>query len=158
MSLFPSRRLFSRQISTRADFYKRVERTLFDIQNAGTFKSERVIKSPQDSNITVGNGGEVINFCANNYLGLCNDPSIKEAAKQAIDSYGAGLGSVRFICGTQVLLTYLHHNQQLSFCRIFTKHLRRRFPIFIGQRILSCTAVVLMQMLASSKLSLAKAT
>lgn len=72
-----------------------------DIKTAGTFKTERIIRSPQTDSILVGQR-EVINFCANNYLGLCNNESIKKAAHEAIDKYGAGLGSVRFICGTQV--------------------------------------------------------
>lgn len=92
-------RLFS---TSRSGFYKRIESTLQEIKAAGTFKSERIITSPQSGDIVVGDGAKVVNFCANNYLGLCNDPSIKEAAKTAINEYGAGLGSVRFICGTQV--------------------------------------------------------
>ena len=66
----------------------------------GLFKAERVITSPQKADIAVGDG-QVLNFCANNYLGLANHPVLREAAKEAIDRYGFGMASVRFICGTQ---------------------------------------------------------
>ena len=71
-----------------------------DAHKAGTFKVERVIDNAQDMSITSG-GRQVINFCANNYLGLANDPRVTQAAKNAIDSHGFGMASVRFICGTQ---------------------------------------------------------
>jgi len=71
------------------------------IRQAGTFKDERVIVSPQSADITVQGGQEVLNFCANNYLGLSDDPALIEAAKAALDSHGFGMSSVRFICGTQ---------------------------------------------------------
>eukprot|EP00736_Rhodelphis_marinus_P012778 Rmarinus@m.21073 len=75
------------------------------IEDAGTFKRERVITSPQSSAITVqspdGETKEVINFCANNYLGLSNHPALVQAAKESLDTHGFGLSSVRFICGTQ---------------------------------------------------------
>jgi glycine C-acetyltransferase len=70
------------------------------MKEAGTYKAERVISSPQLAEITT-NGKHVLNFCANNYLGLSNDPRIKEAAKRTLDSHGFGMSSVRFICGTQ---------------------------------------------------------
>lgn len=95
-------RLSTRTLTTRADFYRRIQGSLSDIERAGTLKPERVITSPQSGDIKVG-AKQVVNFCANNYLGLCNDASIKETSKKAIDEYGAGLGSVRFICGTQDL-------------------------------------------------------
>lgn len=72
-----------------------------DIENAGLYKKERIITSPQGADITVQGGKEVINFCANNYLGLSADPKVIAAAKEAMDSHGYGLSSVRFICGTQ---------------------------------------------------------
>ncbi len=72
------------------------------IRDAGTFKEERVITSPQSAAISVP-AGEVINFCANNYLGLADDPGIIAAAKEALDERGFGMASVRFICGTQDL-------------------------------------------------------
>lgn len=71
------------------------------IEEAGTWKKERVIVSSQESEITVSSGSHVLNFCANNYLGLSNDPRVNEAAKRTIDNRGFGLSSVRFICGTQ---------------------------------------------------------
>ena len=74
---------------------------LDEIRSAGLFKAERVIVSPQGSTIRVGDGQEVLNLCANNYLGLADDPRIVAAAKQALDRWGYGLASVRFICGTQ---------------------------------------------------------
>lgn len=75
---------------------------LSGIRDAGLYKSERPIESPQQVRIRVG-GKEVLNFCANNYLGLSNHPKIKEAAKKGIDDFGFGLSSVRFICGTQTI-------------------------------------------------------
>lgn len=73
-----------------------------DIKVAGTFKTERVITSPQKSKISVeGMEKKVLNFCANNYLGLSANEEIKDSAKKALDDYGSGLSSVRFICGTQ---------------------------------------------------------
>jgi len=74
---------------------------LNEIQSAGLYKKERVITTPQGAAIKTSDGKEVINFCANNYLGLSSHPKVIEAAKQAIDSHGYGMSSVRFICGTQ---------------------------------------------------------
>jgi glycine C-acetyltransferase len=71
------------------------------IREAGLYKNERIIVSDQAANITVSTGEEVLNFCANNYLGLSNNSELIEAAKSAMDQYGFGLSSVRFICGTQ---------------------------------------------------------
>ncbi|WP_113701409.1 glycine C-acetyltransferase [Nonomuraea lactucae] len=74
--------------------------TLVEINEAGLLKPERVITTPQSSNVSVA-GREVLNFCANNYLGLADHPAVIEAAKQALDRWGFGMASVRFICGTQ---------------------------------------------------------
>jgi glycine C-acetyltransferase len=74
---------------------------LAEIEKAGLYKRERIIISPQGADIKVSDGKEVINFCANNYLGLSSHPRVTEAAKAAIDSHGFGMSSVRFICGTQ---------------------------------------------------------
>ena len=74
---------------------------LADIDAAGLYKLERVITSPQDAEITLDDGSKVLNFCANNYLGLSSHPRVVEAAKRAIDTHGFGMSSVRFICGTQ---------------------------------------------------------
>ncbi|MDC7994917.1 glycine C-acetyltransferase [Altibacter sp. HG106] len=72
-----------------------------DIKEAGLYKKERVITSPQGAAITIDTGEEVINFCANNYLGLSSHPEVIQAAKDTLDSHGFGMSSVRFICGTQ---------------------------------------------------------
>lgn len=74
---------------------------LKEIEEAGLFKRERIITSPQAAEIKVSTGAEVLNFCANNYLGLSSHPKVLEAAKATIDTHGFGLSSVRFICGTQ---------------------------------------------------------
>jgi len=75
--------------------------TLEEIRAAGLYKSERVIASPQQGNIRVAGGQEVLNLCANNYLGLADHPRVVAAAKDALDRWGYGMASVRFICGTQ---------------------------------------------------------
>ena len=80
-----------------------VEATLGEIRDAGLYKPERVITSPQGARITVQGGREVLNFCANNYLGLSSDPRVIAAAKRSYDAWGFGLSSVRFICGTLAL-------------------------------------------------------
>lgn len=81
-------------------FYSRLQNELSDIQTSGLFKNERRIDSVQGAEIMV-NGKKVLNFCANNYLGLSSDPKVVEAAKKTIDERGYGMSSVRFICGTQ---------------------------------------------------------
>jgi len=78
-----------------------LENELAEIENAGLYKRERIITTPQGADIKVQGGKEVINFCANNYLGLSSHPKVIEAAKHAIDTHGYGMSSVRFICGTQ---------------------------------------------------------
>jgi len=78
-----------------------LEQELQDLREAGLFKSERIIASPQGAEIALASGKEVLNFCANNYLGLSAHPAVIEAAKEAIDTHGFGMSSVRFICGTQ---------------------------------------------------------
>jgi glycine C-acetyltransferase len=84
-----------------ASVQQEISGELDEIRSAGLFKAERVIVSPQGSSIRVGDGKEVLNLCANNYLGLADDPAVVAAAKQALDRWGYGLASVRFICGTQ---------------------------------------------------------
>lgn len=78
-----------------------LEQELQEIRDAGLYKVERIITTPQGAHIRTTQGAEVLNFCANNYLGLSSHPAVIEAAKAAIDSHGFGLSSVRFICGTQ---------------------------------------------------------
>jgi glycine C-acetyltransferase len=77
--------------------------TLDEIRAAGLFKAERIISSPQSAEITLDDGSSVLNFCANNYLGLADHPDLIQAAKDALDTHGFGMASVRFICGTQDL-------------------------------------------------------
>ncbi|GMR15213.1 MAG: glycine C-acetyltransferase [Gammaproteobacteria bacterium] len=81
----------------------RLNKTLAEIRAAGLYKAERVITTPQSVEIRVQSGEEVLNFCANNYLGLANHPEVIAAAHKALDEHGFGLASVRFICGTQDL-------------------------------------------------------
>ena len=78
-----------------------LEKEIQEIKSAGLFKNERVITSAQGAEITTSDGDKVLNFCANNYLGLSSHPRVIQAAKDAIDSHGYGMSSVRFICGTQ---------------------------------------------------------
>ncbi|MBK6860494.1 MAG: glycine C-acetyltransferase [Saprospiraceae bacterium] len=83
------------------DIRKQLADELQAIESAGLYKKERTITSPQGAVIQTKEGGEVLNFCANNYLGLSSHPDVIQAAKDAIDHYGYGMSSVRFICGTQ---------------------------------------------------------
>ena len=78
-----------------------LEKEIAAIREAGLYKKERVITTPQGADIETADGNEVINFCANNYLGLSSHPRVIEAAKKAIETHGFGMSSVRFICGTQ---------------------------------------------------------
>ena len=80
---------------------QKLDRSLAEIKEAGLYKNERIITSPQAAEIRISTGDSVINLCANNYLGLSSHPKVIEAAKKAIDSHGYGMSSVRFICGTQ---------------------------------------------------------
>jgi len=82
-------------------FQPQIQKEIEGIKEAGLYKNERVITSPQGPEITTDTGKTVLNFCANNYLGLSSHPKVIEAAKKAIDSHGFGMSSVRFICGTQ---------------------------------------------------------
>ena len=90
----------SKYIEMNASFVKRIAAELEEIRTAGLFKTERIIASPQGAEITV-NGKQVLNFCANNYLGLSSHPKVTLAAHKTIDHRGYGMSSVRFICGTQ---------------------------------------------------------
>ncbi|MBK6729887.1 MAG: glycine C-acetyltransferase [Bacteroidetes bacterium] len=80
---------------------QRLQKEITEIKDAGLYKNERIIASPQGADIVLADGSKVINFCANNYLGLSSHPKVIEAAKKYIDSHGFGMSSVRFICGTQ---------------------------------------------------------
>ena len=84
-----------------AAFDQQLAHTLDEIRQAGLYKTERIITTPQDAHIKVAGGREVLNMCANNYLGLADHPALIAAAKEALDTHGFGMASVRFICGTQ---------------------------------------------------------
>jgi len=90
------------------NFVNRIEKEVEEIRGSGLYKTERTITSPQAAEITV-NGKTVLNFCANNYLGLSSHPKVIEAAHAAIESHGYGMSSVRFICGTQDIHKELEH-------------------------------------------------
>ena len=97
------------------DTLERIQHTLEEIREAGLYKEERVITTPQGVEIKVQDGSEVLNFCANNYLGLADDPDVIAAAHKALDDHGFGLASVRFICGTQDL----HKQLEQTISRFF---------------------------------------
>lgn len=97
------------------EFKNHLTSELSAIEQAGLFKKERIIVSPQGALIRVQDGREVLNFCANNYLGLSNDLQLKAAAKEALDTHGFGMSSVRFICGTQDL----HKTLEASIAKFF---------------------------------------
>ncbi len=86
-----------------------LQKELKEIEEAGLYKTERIITTSQDAVIKVSTGEEVINFCANNYLGLSNSKEVVQAAKETLDSHGFGMSSVRFICGTQDIHKQLEH-------------------------------------------------
>lgn len=102
---------------SRSDLFAHLAEQADQMREAGTFKAERVLESPQASRIRVAGGREVINMCANNYLGLANHPEVVQAARESLATWGYGLASVRFICGTQ----RLH------------KDLEERISRFVGQ-------------------------
>lgn len=92
-----------------------LQKELAAIQEAGLFKHERIIVSPQQAEIKLDSGQTVLNFCANNYLGLSNHPALIQAAKEALDTHGYGMSSVRFICGT----TDLHKTLERKIAEFF---------------------------------------
>ena len=97
-------------------FRAHLSQQLDDIRAAGLYKAERKISTPQDAHIRTSDGREVLNLCANNYLGLAEHPEVLKAAHAALDRWGYGLASVRFICGTQEL----------------HKELEQKLSIFLG--------------------------
>lgn len=97
------------------NFQIHLDKTLQEIRDAGLYKNERIIVSPQGAEIELETGQKVINFCANNYLGLSNNPYLIEAAKSALEDHGYGMSSVRFICGT----TDLHKELERKIARFF---------------------------------------
>ena len=98
------------------NFLAHLQKEIADIKEAGLYKNERIIVSPQSGEITLKNGTKALNFCANNYLGLANNPKLIAAAKEALDTHGYGMASVRFICG----------------CSDLHKELERRIAEFFG--------------------------
>ncbi|MDO9637035.1 MAG: glycine C-acetyltransferase [Pseudotabrizicola sp.] len=111
---------------SRTDFLQHLNDTLSDIESAGLFKRERIMSSPQSAHVTVA-GRPLLNLCANNYLGLANDPALIAAAHRALDDQGFGMASVRFICGTQDLhrqlesriAQFLHMDDSILFAACF---------------------------------------
>lgn len=97
------------------DYQSHLNGTLKEIREAGLYKNERIIVSPQGAEIELDTGQKVLNFCANNYLGLSNNKQLVEAAKAALDDHGYGMSSVRFICGT----TDLHKELEMKIARFF---------------------------------------
>jgi glycine C-acetyltransferase len=119
-----------RRVSTLTQVIdKRLNPELESIRQAGTWKTERVISTSQSSHIRVEHStNDLLNFCANNYLGLANNNEIINAAKTALDEYGAGLSSVRFICGTQTI-----HKQRND--KIILLEKKKFYIILVEQRI-----------------------
>src|SRR5690606_224473 len=91
----------SREHAMKQAFLERLRQQTEELRAQGLYKPERVLTSPQQAVVRVAGGQEVVNLCANNYLGLANHPAVREAARLALDRYGYGMASVRFICGTQ---------------------------------------------------------
>ena len=106
-------------MANSSNIYKK---TLTNIEAEGLYKNERVITTPQRVKISTDSGNEVLNFCANNYLGLADHPDIIAAAKAGLDDYGYGLASVRFICGTQELHKKLELKISQFFNNVFFIH------------------------------------
>jgi glycine C-acetyltransferase len=97
------------------NYQEHVKNILGEIKEAGLYKNERIIVSPQGAEIELNTGQKVLNFCANNYLGLSNNPALREAAKTSLDDHGYGMSSVRFICGT----TDLHKELEKKIAEFF---------------------------------------
>src|SRR5437899_400530 len=98
---FLHRAHFVRRFAMLAEFDQQLANSLAEIRSQGLYKTERIITSPQDARIEITGGRRVLNMCANNYLGLADHPALIAAAKEALDTHGFGMASVRFICGTQ---------------------------------------------------------
>ena len=101
IELFLHRAHFVRSFAMLAEFDQQLANTLAEIRSQGLYKTERIITSPQGAQIEITGGRRVLNMCANNYLGLADHPALIAAAKEALDTHGFGMASVRFICGTQ---------------------------------------------------------
>ena len=109
---------------------QQLQTELANIKEEGLYKKERIITNPQGALIRVSTGEEVLNFCANNYLGLSSHPEVIQASKDTLDSHGYGMSSVRFICGTQDI----------------HKKLEEKLSNFWVQKTLYCMQLLLMQM------------
>ena len=114
-------------------FLDRLAADLADLRNQGLYKFERVLASPQAAVIRSGER-EVVNLCANNYLGLANHPAIREAAHRALDRYGYGMASVRFICGTHAI-----HREPRSACRPSSVPRTRSSILPVSMRTAACS-------------------
>src|SRR5262249_17921763 len=95
--------LESRENKMYGSFKEHLERELAGIREAGFYKNERIISTPQGAEVGVSGGTTLINLCANNYLGLAQEPQVKAAARAGLEEWGYGMASVRFICGTQTI-------------------------------------------------------
>ena len=112
---------------SRAAFYDQIETTLDQMRETGLWKPERLITSPQGARVQVDGAGEVLNFCANNYLGLADHPALVAAGTEAMGEYGYGMASVRFICGTldahrtleRAIADFLHTEDSITFAACF---------------------------------------
>lgn len=118
------------------NFRKHLQQELEGIRNAGLYKTERIITSPQNAKIEVKGGKQVLNMCANNYLGLADHPEVIKAAQEGTEKRGYGLSSVRFICGTQDI----------------HKELEQKISAFLGTEDTTSTVPVSMRTADSSKL------
>jgi len=108
-----------------AEFEDQVSATLEEIKSQGLFKTERIITSPQDANIAITGGKRVLNMCANNYLGLADHPALIAAAKEALDTHGFGMASVRFIAARRIFIRSLKprsRNSSEQRIRSFIRH------------------------------------
>ena len=128
--LLRQRSAICRRASTLAHVIDtRLTTELDSIRQAGTWKTERIISTSQSAHIKVErSSSELLNFCANNYLGLSDHKDVVQAAKDALDQYGAGLSSVRFICGTQTI-----HKQRKVSLGIVQRRRRRRLPLLFSR-------------------------
>ena len=111
-----------------AEFDQQLANTLAEIRSQGLYKTERIITSPQDAKIEITGGRRVLNMCANNYLGLADHPALIAAAKEALDTHGFGMASVRFICGTQDI------HKELEGCAHEISRDRRHDSLSLGLR------------------------
>ena len=119
-------------------FQQQLKNELASISEAGLFKKERIIIQPQSTEVEVYTGEKVLNFCANNYLGLSSHPEVVKAAKDALDTHGFGMSSVRFICGTQDI----------------HKQLEKKISSFLKEPTISIYKSVLARLINSNRFSL----